>query len=544
MKTKIITLLVFIASLCSCDDVLDIAPLDKIADDKVWNDANLIRTFMNSCYNSAFEQQLFRTTQIGHATDELHSIKGSVNFKLVTQGVLTPDNITQVHPSLNCWSKMYGINRNINLFFSKIDAAPVEQSIKNEMIGEMKFIRAYVYSRLIWAYGGVPIIDFLFELGQENYSVSRNTYDQCVEFIVDELDEAISLLPDNQTGINLGKASADAARALKSRVLLYAASPLNNPSNSTEKWQAASDAAEALLTSGYALHPDYHGLFLSPNNEIIFARYQSQANRSELSLQVGRNGDHGWGSDSPTQNLVNDYEMTNGEKPYLTDGTVNPASGFDPQNPYVNRDPRFYATILYDGAVWMNRETETYLGGDDSRTGPIDNWNGTMSGYYTKKFVPENIPPTGGTLYPTSPWIVFRYAEILLNYAEAQFMLGHEDVARDYLNEVRAREGVDMPEIEDAGDDLFNRIVNERRIELALEGHRFYDVRRWKIAPQTESKPIMGISITLDGADKSFDYAVNQLITRTWSDKFYLMPIPRVEIDRSLNGLVQNPDYQ
>lgn len=544
MKNKIAIILLALITCWSCEDALDVTPLDKIADDKVWTDPNLVRVFVNACYNTAFEQGLFRTTQIGHATDELHSIKGNVTYKLVVQGAVTSDNVSQLHATLNCWTRYYALNREINTFFSKIDAADFDADLKNEMIGEMKFIRAFIYAKLIWSYGGVPIIDYLFELNQENYSVERNTYDECVDFIVGELDDAIALLPDQQTGSDLGKVSADAARALKARVLLYAASPLNNPTNDQAKWQAASDAAEALVNNRYQLHSDYHGLFLSQNSEIIFARYHSQANQLALSLQVGRNYDHGWGSDSPTQNLVNDYEMTNGELPYLADGTVNPASGYDPQNPYANRDPRLAATILYDGLVWMNRETQTYIDGNDSRTGPNESWNGSMTGYYTKKFVPEDIPPAGSTMYPTSPWILFRYAEMLLNYAEAQYMLGHEDVARDYVNDVRGRTGVNMPDIDESGADLLARIQHERRIELVFEGHRYYDVRRWKIAPQTETKDIMGISITLDGGIKTFDYTSNKLITRApWDDKFYLLPIPRTEVDRSLGTLDQNPGY-
>ncbi len=541
-KLLIISAVLF--TLCACEDVLDLTPQDKISEDKVWNDPNLVRLYINSCYNTAFEQGLYRTTQIGHATDELHSIKGSVYYKIITQGALTADNISQIHSYLNCWSKFYGLNHDINVFFDKINDADFDEDIKNEMIGEMKFIRAFIYAHLIWRYGGVPIIDYLFDLNQEDYSVSRNTYDECVDFIVNELNDAIELLPNQQTGKNLGKISADAARALKARVLLYAASPLNNPANDLSKWQAASDAAEELINTRYQLHNDYHDLFLAHNNEIIFARYHTQANQLQLSLQVGRNYDHGWGSDSQTQNLVNDYEMTNGQPPYLPDGNINPASGYDPQNPYVNRDPRFYATILYDGSVWMGRATETFNGGKDTRTGPNESWNGTMSGYYTKKFVPEDIPPTGSTVYPTSPWIIFRYAEILLNYAEAQYMLGHEDQARQYINMVRSREGVNMPAVDDAGEDLLRRIRNERRIELVFEGHRYFDVRRWKIAPQTESKNIMGINITKqDNGTKTYDYTTNLLITRQWDDNLYLLPIPQTEIDRSLDKLLQNPGY-
>jgi hypothetical protein len=541
MKNKILIIIIALFSLVSCQDIFEISPQDKISENDVWNDETVIRLYMNACYTRAFEQGLFRTTQIGHATDELHSIKGSVYYNIITKGDLTADNVNTVHAYLNNWKNAYALIRDVNIFFDRIESSPIKEDSKKTMKGEMKFMRAYLYSQLIWRYGGVPLIKDVYGLKDE-FTVARDSYDNCVSYIVAELDEAITMLPNQQTGTSLGKASADAARALKSRVLLYAASPLNNAANDKAKWQKASDAAKELIGNRYKLVDDYHALFLAQNDEYIFARYHTQAYQLALSLQVGRNGDHGWGSDSPTQNLVNDYEMNNGIMPYLADGTINPASGFDPSNPYANRDPRFYATILFDGSKWMGRPTETFAGGMDSGTGPIDAWNASISGYYTKKFVPEDIPPTGSTLYPTTPWIMFRYAEILLNYAEAEFMLGHEDVAREYINKVRSRASVKMPAITDSGEALKKRIQHERRIELVFEGHRYFDVRRWKIANETETKNIIGINI-LKAADGTKTYTVKNLITRRWDDKLYLLPIPRAEIDRSLNSLVQNPGY-
>ena len=545
MKNKLfIIIIIALFSLASCSDIFDVMPKDAISEANVWEDEALMQAYVNSCYTSAYTQGLFRTTQIGHATDELHSIKGSVYYNIITRGELTADNISSVHSYLNNWSDAYVLIREINLFFEKIEDAPINDDTKEEMTGEMKFMRAFLYSQLIWRYGGVPLITTVYGLDDDDYMVNRDSYDDCVDFIVTELDESIDMLPDQQIDDNLGKASADAARALKSRVLLYAASPLNNPSNDLAKWEAASDAAKALIDTRYSLNDDYQSTFLEQNNEIIFARYHTQSSELALSLQVGRNGDNGWGSDSPTQNLVNDYEMANGEMPFLEDGTVNPASGYDPTNPYIERDPRFYASILYDGSIWMGRETEIFLpGGMDSGEGPVASWNASQSGYYLKKFVPEDIPPVGSSEYPTTPWIMFRYGEILLNYAEAQFMLGYEDIAREYVNKVRSRTSVGMPPVTASGDALKKRIQNERRIELVFEGHRYFDVRRWEIADETESKNIVGVSITKsDDGTKTYNFEKN-LIVRTWDDRLYLLPIPREEIDRSLNSLEQNSGY-
>ena len=542
MKRKLIIILIAIFSLTACNEIFEIAPQDKISETDVWSDASLIQLYVNACYTNTFQQGLFRTTQIGHATDELHSIKGSVYYKIIQQGDLTPDNLSYIHAFLNNWADAYSVIREVNIFFDKIEETSINDETKNRMMGEMTLIRAFLYSQLIWRYGGVPIIEDVFELN-DNYDMERSSYDDCVSYIITEIDKAIALLPDGKlTGSDLGKVSADVARALKSRVLLYAASPLNNPSNDQTKWQKAADAAADLIGVGYSLYNDYYGLFQSDNEEIIFARYFTQANSTMFSMQVGRCGDHGWGSDSPTQNLIDDYEMANGQLPLNEDGTVNAASGYDPANPYLGRDPRFYASVLYDGAMWMGRETETFKGGLDSRDGPIDSWNGTMSGYYLKKFVPENIPPVGSSELPTNPYVIFRYGEILLNYAEAEFMLGEEGTAREYLNMVRSRPGVEMPAITASGDDLLDAIHHERRIELVFEGHRFFDVRRWEIADNTESKNIIGMQIIKE-TDGTKSYSRINLIDRKWDDKLYLLPIPRAEIDRSNNSLVQNPGY-
>ena len=522
----------------SCEDVLDLKPSDKLSETAVWEDKALIELYVNATYNAiphGFNQHMWSSL-----ADETYNIHNG-NSYTVLRGELTSDNVGSVSGVFDYWKSAYSSIRNINIFFSKIDNSPVDEATKKRFKGEMRFINAFIYANLIWRYGGVPVITDVFELGGE-YSVSRKTYDECVTFIINQLDEAISLLPAKQPASQLGRATGHAAMALKSRVLLYAASLQNNPSKDVNKWKKAADAAEALLNAGYSLQSDYQGIFLKDNSEIIFARYFSQVNSNNIHLWNGRNGSNGWGGNCPTQNLVNDFEMLNGELPYsdVDFQQVNSKSGYEPGNPYVNRDPRFYASILYDGSVWMGRETETFKNGRDSRGSSIDAWNATLTGYYLKKFIPVDIPPSGSTLKPTSPWIFFRYAEILLNYTEAKFEMGEENIAREYLNKVRIRSG--MPLITASGDELRNKIYQERRIELVFEGHRFHDVRRWKIASQTEKRSIKAMTITKN-PDGSKSYEVTKLLDRDFQERHYLLPIPRVEIDRSLGSLAQNPGY-
>jgi hypothetical protein len=540
---KIIYLLLTVFTVMSCNK-LELTPLDTISDANTWSNQNLIQLYVNAQYNVLLHG--YQNELLAAADDEAFNIHQYGKLYMVQTGQLTQDNVTDFSTKINYWDFAYSYIYNNNVFFSRIDAAPVDSSFKTGVIAEMKFLRAYIYANLIWRYGGVPIIKKVFNL-HDNFEVTRSSYDDCVKFIDSELDAAAAGLPPNQPASQEGRASANACLALKARVLLYDASLLNNPNHDNAKWQAAADASAALLNAGYSLNPDYQGTFLTDNKEIIFARYFTQANSTNFLLEEGRNGSNGWGSQNPSQNQVNAYEMTaTGKLPYIEqpDGSLalNPGSGYDPNNPYVGRDPRLDASILHDGSVWQGRVTETFDGGQDSPGSSIQPWNASLTSYYYKKGVVESIPPSGSTLKPTNPWIFFRYAEVLLNYAEAEFELGHEDVARQYINMVRARPSVNMPPVTDAGEALRARIQNERRVEFAFEGLRFFDVRRWKIADVTENIPILRMHI-IKQADGSKTYQIETLEKRSFLPQHYLVPIPRSEVDKSKGSVTQNPGY-
>jgi hypothetical protein len=299
----------------------------------------------------------------------------------------------------------------------------------------------------------------------------------------------------------------------------------------------------SLYTGGYA------NLFLTNNtNEAIFERlYTKNANHTHLEIANGPNGYGGWGGNLPLQNLVDEYEMDNG-KP-ITD----PTSGYNPQDPYTGRDKRFYATVLYNGANYRGRAIETFTpGGKDSKDG-ADNWNTSKTGYYLKKFMNDAYPlqnPWGNAGF--QPWFYIRYAEILLNFAEAANEAYGPDVvpsgstlsARTAVNMIRQRPSVDMPELP-AGlsqSQMRDAIRYERRVELAFEEHRFYDVRRWKIAEVTENQPAGGITITKSGSTLTYATKV-ALDNRKFETKNYWLPIPRSEIQASNNKITQNPGY-
>ncbi len=538
---KIIYILVAILALNSCD-VLDMKPLDKVSDADVWEDRALIELYVNASYNSINHE--FSQHMLSDASDETYCIHNWANFWVIQKGEMTSDNVTGISEKINYWKSAYSNIRTINVFFDRIDDAPVETDLKNRMKGEMKFIRAWIYANLIWRYGDVPLITDLFELNQD-YKVKRDSYSDCVDFITKELDDAMTWLPAKSSSETLGRATGDACKALKARVLLYAASEQNNPSHSKEKWEAAAEATKAVLDAGYSLGNDYQSVFLEDNDEIIFARYFTQANSTDFMLFNGRNGSNGWTGENPTQNLVNAYEMTNGELPYLNEELplkINPASGYDESNPYAGRDPRLDASILHDGSMWAGRETETWHGGLDSPESSIGSWNASKTAYAFKKFMVESIPPSGSSVKPENPWIFFRLAEFYLNYAEIMYELGNEEQAREYVNKVRARQSVNMPPVTASGEKLRDKIRNERRVELAFEGHRFFDVRRWCIADETENRDLLAMNIQKQ-ADGTKTYEVTMLLKRSFLEQHKLVPIPRTEIDKSEGSLVQNPGY-
>jgi starch-binding outer membrane protein, SusD/RagB family len=364
--------------------------------------------------------------------------------------------------------------------------------------------------------------------------------------VIGQLDEVASGLPvDNDNNWAFGRATKGAALGLKSRLTLYGASPLYN----TGSWQDAVTAAQAVISLGkYSLYGGgYRQLFFDANNsETIFARlYTKNAGHTHLEIANGPNSYGGWGGNLPLQNLVDDYQMANGK--YIMDA----GSGYDEQAPYVNRDPRFYETVLYNGASYRGSTIETFTpGGKDSKDGP-DNWNTSKTGYYLKKFMNDAYPlqnPWGNAGF--QPWYYLRYAEILLNFAEASNEANGADAvpagstlsARAAVNLIRARAG--MPDLA-AGlskDAMRDAVRYERRVELAFEEHRYYDVRRWKIADVTENKPAKGIAITKSGSTLVYSPKV-ALDGRSFSEKMYWLPIPRAEIQASNSQIQQNTGY-
>ena len=565
-----------VATLSACTDFLDKSPLTEISQEDLWNDPALVEAYANSVYN-----------QVGHGWTESMLASACDECELTWLRGCELTNLSRISPSdlgrMNGgwwgwdnrgWGTKWNNITKCNIIMEHIDqVAFTDESLRTRIKGEVKYLRAFEYNDLVTRWGAVPLITRSFTIADDALirEQKRATYEECVNFMVKELDEAATMLPATFSGSNYGRATSVAALALKAQILLYAASPLMNENvkqpevgymnPKADRWEvaakAADEAVKAAEKAGYALYQntgnpetDYQQLFLDTsegNKEVIFARMGTTStlndNLSSIEQWNFPNGYGGWGGNCPLQELVDDFEI-------LEHGTArkfdwnNPADAADP---YANRDPRFYASILYDGAKWKDRELETWLsadgnsGGRDSKYGQ-DAWNTSQTGYNMKKFMDENYVGNSWQ-FSAKDDIWLRMGELYLDQAEANAMAGHEDVAKGALNKVRARAG--MPDVNKSGSELVEAIRHERRIELCFEENRYFDVRRWKLGPQYLAGKIHRINITKN-ADGTKTYKVGEIPgdfgTRIFDEKIYWVPILKSEIDKNPN-IVQNPGY-
>jgi len=613
LSSILLTAFMLLQLSCS-EDFLSTQPQDRISSDATWSDGPLSEAFVFNIYGSlglaGFEEQAQASI-----TDEAMFTHAGRNINTFTEGLEDPGALAWKSSTIE-WGSMYLAIRKANIAIENLPVSTfTDTELRDRLLGEAYFLRAYYYHQLMRNYGGVPLIDRPYGLG-EDYSVARATFEQTIDFINSDLDQAAGLLAGKAE--TDGRASQLAAMALKSRVLLYAASDLHDSGKANAvgaggdiwayqggsqdaRWQAAQAAAKAVLDagSGYRLDlsapvsaeegtQNYISIAMGGQSsmgdaaavaDLIWQRTESADYTEEnnwplgglnYGINNGPNGYHNWAGNTPIQQLVDDYEMMDGSK----FDWANPAHAADP---YTNRDPRFYATILYDGADWKPRPSDVagveqanqiqtgyyddgaggLINGIDTRESPIENWNGSRSHYYTRKFIDSDPgKPDDFSASQTVPWPFIRYTEMALNYAEASAELGQEQEARDWINKIRFRVG--MPATTASGAELMDLIRNERRLELVYEEHRFYDGRRWLMGEQLGRgiKAINIIGMLKPGAtphvpyrhDKSrytytyevFDNTENE--TRVWLDKMYYRPISRDEIQRN-ELLVQNPGY-
>lgn len=472
-----------------------------------------------------------------------------------------PNDVWSVYYSgIRKVNQLLGSLDNIDLDIYKYD--PAQQGTYSERISEIKrwkyeirYLRAFFYFELVKRYGGVPIMTDVLSINDNYSDIKRKPLQECINFITSECDSAAANLPVIYNATDLGRATKGAALSLKSRVLLYAASDLFNTASwaggysspelisltgdRTARWQAAADAAKAVIdiaaSAGYSLSSNYSSIFGTStytNSEVIFCRRNGNSNSFEKAhFPIGY--DLGNSGTTPSQNLVDDYEV-------IVD--ANTAVPFDWNNaahaddPYANRDPRLGMTVLINNTTFKGRAVESWFGGRDAK--PLS--NATKTGYYLKKYVNENINLiTNSTSAHT--WVIFRLAETYLNYAEAlnECQPGNQDVKK-FIDLVRGRNGVKMPKVPDglSQDQMRQVIRHERRIELAFEDHRFWDLRRWMLSDLLSSR-LKGVQITKN-ENETFSYNTIDVEDRIFEPRMYFYPIPQNEIFTA-SGILQNP---
>lgn len=563
------SIIAVIISMAACKDdyLMDGSVITEgpIREDQVWANNDFARGVLYNAYFDVPDRYSIdgNGALLASGTDEAVNSNLNSSINTFNNGTWSP-----VRTVDDIYNSMYEGLRKVNLFLinapkSGIIPATNELATNTDydktfegqiarLKGEAFFLRALFHFELVKRYGSCVLATRPFER-DENLNLPRNSFDECVTQILTDCDSAITRLPawtQSWTSTFRGRATQTAAMALKSRLLLYAASPQYNPSNDLSKWQTAADAARALINRNlHSLITPYNNVFLfgtAPyNNEVIFATKANSRNDIETN-NAPISYDGALGRTNPTQELVDAFEMkTTGR--LITD----PASGYNPENPYSGRDPRLDMVINYNGRTFKSKPVETFVGGKD---GLGKNINATKTGYYMRKFMNEAVTwnQTSNTL-SRRPWVIFRYAEVLLNYAEAlnEAQGPVADVLR-YVNMVRQRSGIALPALQTTNpagngyiqptkEALRERIHNERRIELCFEDHRFYDVRRWKEGSKYLNGPVTGMRITKDASGK-YTYQRFTVENRVFADKNYLYPISQSELNRA-PALLQNSGY-
>lgn len=562
-KTNILHILLCLIVLLTSCTYLDFDERDALDEKLVFTGYSSQRNVLYNIYSSIprMDNYLDRGAMLACATDDAEFVNEFSSIQRFNSG-----NMTKFFNPDDQWKNMYTGIRKCNLFLEKAVVSTLDEYESNndrdrdgdqyypELLksleyqrAEARFLRAFFYFELVKRYGGVPIIsDLSIDMEADEFNFQRNTFSECVDFIVKELNDIITVLPvvhDDSDGLQsqTGRATKGAAMALKSRLLLYAASPLFNTSNNVDLWeQAVRISAELINSKLYSLEASYNDLFLKSNSpELIFERRVEDSNDFERSnFPIGYDG--GNTGTSPSQNLVDAYEIQSTGLGIHENG-----SGYDETNPYNDRDPRFYATVNYNDAVWASRNIEIWEGGRDAP--PIQ--NATKTGYYLKKYMnPDVRIGVGENIIQRHTFYIFRLGEIYLNYAEAMNEVYGPDTdpnnfgmtALEAINIIRSR--AQMPSIpQGLSKEAFRiRLMNERRIELAFENHRFWDVRRWKIANDVLNQDLMGVTV-LKTSDNHFVYTRRVVEKRIFDEKMYLYPIPYTETVKA--GIEQNPGW-
>lgn len=555
-KSYSVCFLIFIISLLGCTKVLDVKNVSAFNPAEVWNDPQLAQAYLTNLYPKVFGGWPVNN---GSNADELF-------------GNLGVDAVTTNSDSFKMWP--YVTIRNINILLSEIDKGGLSASAKDPIKGQAYFMRAFLYFNAVIYHGGVPIIDKPQEIN-DDLMVKRNSTKECFDFIESDLQKAATLLPDKYTGGNRGKIDKATVLAYLGRVLLYKASPQFHPTNpySNTDWAGAYEAnklaKDQLAALGYDLNPDYAGIWSKNNKgneEVIFSVIYKKPNKTNGRLEDNcrplSESKNSTGGDQPIWEMIEAYPMKDGFQPGSS-----PTYSYNLQTYWKNRDPRFYASVVYNGATYelsgkagRKQYTATGVAHQDDVFGPGQNYPRT--GFYPLKGMDPTLSQTEVTNNETD-WIELRYAEVLLNFAEAANETGKTNEALGVLVRIRKRAGIDPGANNLYGlgaslskDEMRKAIYRERRIEFIFEGKRFNDLRRTRSLNEIDGMRKNGLlSILKDGKNptdgdtyllkpEDFSYRILPLLgngTNVMStpNTYYFFPIHKTEIDKNPN-LLQN----
>jgi hypothetical protein len=533
----------------SCSDkALDVTPRDRLTDANVWTDQGTADLFLNDIYTGLPDGNNWYDPMENWSDNSICGFPWPNSRQNIQQSLQSPANAGFSGDIGNFldWTTQYTNIRKCNVFIKNVTASSFPDDYKTEKLAEARVLRAYFYHILWMTYGGVPIITDVLNADTQGDSIfhARSTSDETLQFITAELADAYNSLPDMPSS---GKVGKGAAMVLKGWCELFAGKFAD----------AAASNKKIMDELGYELDPDYAKLFLTKgaeSKEAILYREYSPPGAGKGGFLDGTIGptftaggaETSWGGEDPTQELVDDYAMDNGK--VITD----PTSGYNPQKPYEHREQRFYQSIVYDGDFFYNDTIYTRVGiGSKNEIDVTDRDDAGQTGYYLRKRLDDKSLVLGSanwdghTSYQN--YIIFRFGEVLLNYAEAQNEVAGPDASvYDAINRIRERSALpDLP----AGlskDQMRTAIRRERRVELAFEDKRYWDLIRWHIAEVNLNKPLHGISITV-GAGGVLQYQpipARGGDRKFYASKNYLFPIPQDVIDKNpkLQGQ-QNPGY-
>ena len=555
--------LIILGGLISCDeDFLDQEPLDALSEAAVWKDINLTEATVNAIFGT-MEPGWAGRNRFAIMSDEGFNGREDSGSNVVQRGEVSPSNMGYLGYA---WDDYFDKVTRANKFLSSVTGENLEVLIEvdedkiNRLIGEVKFMRAYAYFMLTAHFKDVPFFTEPFNL-DDDFSIPRTPYATVRDFVISELNAALVLLPEENSGRDKGRVTKGAALSILARVHQYAASPLFDDGNADFHWGEAVKAVQAIEALGlYSLHPDYNQLFTEDgnwNNEAIFVSQKDNALIFVWDYRIEKKfyppGNGGWKGMVPTQNQVDAYETLDGLS------IDDPLSGYDPQDPYTNRDPRLSASVLHQGSPFPYIEGSGPMGtpgemrGIDFVSGGLDAVDGpnmreaTAMGYSLHKFIRvlSDNPDINSRRGSNPNWAYSRLGEMYLIMAEAQYYLGNEGEARTYLNKVRSR--VSMPDVTDTGSDLEERIRNERRIELFCEEHRYFDIRRWQLTTSADGSTglrdkIWRVTVT-EASPGVYSYTYEAWKDFALPSHMYLAPVPAGEIDKDPNLLPNNPGY-